>query len=663
MTIGITPYSAPVNSQYHAQDKYGQYVYGYASGLSAKDEIKTADGVTRGGYSYIDANGILQTVQYISDPINGFRVVATNIPHDLPEVALAKARHFQAYENIKAEHAYISALQGQPVVAISPQPLRGSVVVPVSAARVEPVSYVPPVHYTPVPVSNQFHAQDNLGQYTYGYAGPLSSKTETKTADGITRGGYSYIDANGVLQNIQYVADSVHGFRVQATNLPEAPAVTLIGPKVTAAVVGPKEEPPVQPISIQPVAPPVNYAPIYHSVPAVSQPGSTFVDPIVVSDGHDTVSINNRPTLVNFPASQPVDHSYDSPILTSPPALTNSVHNVPFPSNGQIVAHTDPSLLSNLHPIGTLNIPQDLPLGNVPIINHDHSIVTNLHPAGPQANHNLLSNVHHDGINNFNIQPAPILNPVHNVPYPSNGQIVTQRGPSFSPNEYIPAIQIENVHDIPIKDHARYAEPNHAILQKTYAPNNVPLQNPDLVSVSPQQFSDFNVPTVTHNHNPTYAIDFNAQNANNLLLNTPPNPNYQIPVNAALPNVAISKDLINSVPINQGPLSVYQEASVQGGPFYEEGVNRGALGETVYESSVGSIPDGLPVGGFIPRQHHVQQVQQTPVSVVQPAEQQPLFHKEQERIAPASPIALQHGTANGPDIQGPTGYYTTNVQY
>lgn len=43
-------------------------------------EVKTLDGVTRGGYSYIDANGILQKVNYVSDPINGFRVAATNLP-------------------------------------------------------------------------------------------------------------------------------------------------------------------------------------------------------------------------------------------------------------------------------------------------------------------------------------------------------------------------------------------------------------------------------------------------------------------------------------------------------------------------------------------------------------------------------------------------------
>lgn len=55
------------------------------------------------GYSYIDANGILQTVSYTADDKNGFRVRASNLPQppkhelqtlrDTPEVAAAKTNH------------------------------------------------------------------------------------------------------------------------------------------------------------------------------------------------------------------------------------------------------------------------------------------------------------------------------------------------------------------------------------------------------------------------------------------------------------------------------------------------------------------------------------------------------------------------------------------
>nr|CAI5849069.1 unnamed protein product [Callosobruchus analis] len=37
----------PIYSLHHAQDKLGQYVYGYATPTSAKSETKGADGVTR----------------------------------------------------------------------------------------------------------------------------------------------------------------------------------------------------------------------------------------------------------------------------------------------------------------------------------------------------------------------------------------------------------------------------------------------------------------------------------------------------------------------------------------------------------------------------------------------------------------------------------------
>lgn len=44
---------------------------------------------------------------------------------------------------------------------------------------------------------SQYHAQDELGQYQYGYSSPLSAKNEIKTFDNIVRGSYTYIDANG----------------------------------------------------------------------------------------------------------------------------------------------------------------------------------------------------------------------------------------------------------------------------------------------------------------------------------------------------------------------------------------------------------------------------------------------------------------------------------
>lgn len=53
--------------------------------------MKSLDGITQGGYSYIDAEGKLQSVEYVADSINGFRVAATNLPQQQP--AHVEARH------------------------------------------------------------------------------------------------------------------------------------------------------------------------------------------------------------------------------------------------------------------------------------------------------------------------------------------------------------------------------------------------------------------------------------------------------------------------------------------------------------------------------------------------------------------------------------------
>jgi hypothetical protein len=80
-------------------------------------------------------------------------------------------------------------------------------------------------------VSSQFQAQDGHGGYSYGYSDPLSSKQETKSHDGTTHGGYSYVDAHGHLQSVKYVADAHNGFQiVSATNLPKGPAPVHAAP-------------------------------------------------------------------------------------------------------------------------------------------------------------------------------------------------------------------------------------------------------------------------------------------------------------------------------------------------------------------------------------------------------------------------------------------------
>ena len=46
----------------------------------------------------MDPNGILQRVDYVSDPLNGYKVLSEPMIKDTPEVAKAKADFFKAYQ-------------------------------------------------------------------------------------------------------------------------------------------------------------------------------------------------------------------------------------------------------------------------------------------------------------------------------------------------------------------------------------------------------------------------------------------------------------------------------------------------------------------------------------------------------------------------------------
>ncbi|KAK8406018.1 hypothetical protein O3P69_007028 [Scylla paramamosain] len=99
-----------------------------------------------------------------------------------------------------------------------------------SVAPVAPVASVAPL----APFHSKFHAQDELGQYSFGYAGGPSSRAETRDAFGRVSGAYNYVDPEGKVQTQHYVADAL-GFRVSGTNLPVAPdapeAPALVAPE------------------------------------------------------------------------------------------------------------------------------------------------------------------------------------------------------------------------------------------------------------------------------------------------------------------------------------------------------------------------------------------------------------------------------------------------
>ncbi|XP_037778368.1 cuticle protein 19.8-like isoform X3 [Penaeus monodon] len=123
------------------------------------------------------------------------------------------------------------------LLAAAPLNLKTPVINTVAPA---PVSYnVAP--FAPVaPIQSQYHAQDELGQYSFGYAGGPSSRAESRDAFGVVRGSYNYVDSEGKIQTQHYVADAL-GFRVSGTNLPVAPDAPVTAP--LAALPGPLPEP------------------------------------------------------------------------------------------------------------------------------------------------------------------------------------------------------------------------------------------------------------------------------------------------------------------------------------------------------------------------------------------------------------------------------------
>merc|ERR1712047_233695 len=116
----FAPVPAPaVSSQFAAQDEFKNTHYGYSNLNSAKQESGNAFTGVAGSYQYVDANGVLQTVNYVADAL-GFRVADSRLPvhnaelpvapvyngvapepvQDTPEVAAAKAEFAAAFEEV-----------------------------------------------------------------------------------------------------------------------------------------------------------------------------------------------------------------------------------------------------------------------------------------------------------------------------------------------------------------------------------------------------------------------------------------------------------------------------------------------------------------------------------------------------------------------------------
>ncbi len=90
-------------------------------------------------------------------------------------------------------------------------------------AKAAPVAVAPAPAAVPTVASSQYQAQDEFANFNYGYNNINSAKVETGNAYTGVTGSYKYVDAHGLPQRVDYIADGA-GFRITgATNLPVAP--------------------------------------------------------------------------------------------------------------------------------------------------------------------------------------------------------------------------------------------------------------------------------------------------------------------------------------------------------------------------------------------------------------------------------------------------------
>ncbi|XP_046443812.1 cuticle protein 7-like [Daphnia pulex] len=98
----------------------------------------------------------------------------------------------------------------------------------IPATAAVPAAY--PVAYGyPSFSATQYHAQDELGQASFGYAHPGQAASNLRDGFGNQIGSYAYVNPKGKEVRVSYTADS-RGFRVKSNNLPVAPVDNSVAP-------------------------------------------------------------------------------------------------------------------------------------------------------------------------------------------------------------------------------------------------------------------------------------------------------------------------------------------------------------------------------------------------------------------------------------------------
>ena len=100
------------------------------------------------------------------------------------------------------------------------------------AAGHYPAGYAGYGYAAPYSYASTYHAQDELGQASYGHAQADQAHSAVRDAYGNVAGGYSYISPEGKPISVRYTA-GVNGFQVESNALPVAPVDTGVAPVET----------------------------------------------------------------------------------------------------------------------------------------------------------------------------------------------------------------------------------------------------------------------------------------------------------------------------------------------------------------------------------------------------------------------------------------------
>jgi len=189
--------STVVSKQYHSQDEFGNYKYGYTNPNFEKHESGNANSEVKGHYSYIDKSGNARKLYYVADS-HGFHITG---------------------DDVSGTQTY---LRHRRSTSSKPVHLTVHEAVPTRPKDVPSTTEDAPATV----VSKQYHTQDDFGNYKYGYADSHFEKHESGNADNEVRGHYRYIDGNGLNRVIEYVADR-HGFHVKVDGIPDKASFSM----------------------------------------------------------------------------------------------------------------------------------------------------------------------------------------------------------------------------------------------------------------------------------------------------------------------------------------------------------------------------------------------------------------------------------------------------